>query len=183
MLTQRFDIRAVISTGLVLTAASCLMRVFYNDQITFWQLMWPQLVFGAGLVMTMVPLVELSTASLPDEDIANGSGQFNFLRSLSSAVATAVVVALWSNLAKQNKAELVGAMQHTDALMYAARAMGIDDAHLRNGLDLVTQAQAVMQATNDAFLLLGIVSLGAAALVWLAPKPKKQTGKRKVMAH
>lgn len=183
MLTKRFDIRAVIFTGLLLTAASCGMRVFYNDQITFWQLMWPQLIFGVGMVMTMVPLIELSTASLADKDIANGAGQFNFLRSLSSAVATAVVVAIWSNNTKIDKAQLVGAMHDTSMLMYAAQALGIDKEAIRNGLDLVTQGQAVMQATNNTFLLLALGSLGAAALVWLAPKPGKQAGKRKVMAH
>jgi MFS transporter, DHA2 family, multidrug resistance protein len=182
-LMTRYDLRGIVFFGLILTAASNLMRVGYNDQVTFWQLMWPQLVFGAGMVMTMVPLIEMSTSSLDDKDIASGSGQFNFIRTLASAISTAAVVAVWNNQIKSNKDALVGAMHDPSAMMQAAQGTGISNEHARSLLDLMVQGQSVMQATNNTFLILGIITLAAAGIVWIAPKPPKQGGGTRPMGH
>lgn len=182
-LTARLDIRAVVFLGLLLSATSDLMRVVYNDQITFWQLMWPQLIFGFGMVMTMVPLVEMSTANLPDKDIANGSGQFNFIRTLATAIATAVVVAQWNDNIKSSKDQLVNAMHDTSWIMQTAQDFGIDKEPVRFALDQITMGQSVMQATNNTFLTLGILTLVAGALVWAAPKPPKRDPNKIVVGH
>lgn len=182
-LIARYDSRYVVFVGLLIAAASNLMRVGYSDQITFWQLMWPQLLFGAGMVMTMVPLIEMSTSSLDDKDIASGSGQFNFIRTLASAVSTAVVVAVWNDQIRSNKAELVGAMHDPSAMMAAAEQAGISAPQARGLLDLMFQGQSVMQATNNTFFVLGIMCLVAAACVWLAPKPPKRTGGSTAVMH
>lgn len=175
-LMSRFDTRGVVFVGLLLTAASNFLRVSYTDQITFWQLMWPQLVFGAGMVMTMVSLIDMSTSTLADKEIANGSGQFNFVRTLASAISTAVVVAMWNDQIKSCKDQLVGAMQNTSATIQAAQNAGMDGDHARAVVDLVAQGQSAMQATNNIFLALGLITLIAAALVWIAPRPPKSTG-------
>lgn len=172
-LMTRYDLRAIVFVGLILSAVSCLMRGFYTDQITFWQLMWPQLVFGVGMVMTVVPLIEMSTSSLPAKDIANGSGQFNFVRTLSSAISTAVVVAVWNNQIKSCKDQLVGAMPPPTALTSLVQKGSMQSEQGRNMLDLLFQGQSVMQATNNTFLILGVITLAAAGCVWLAPKPPK----------
>lgn len=182
-LSARFDLRAIIFAGLLCSAASCLMRVFYNDQITFWQLMWPQLVFGFGMVMTMVPLVEMSTANLPDKDIANGSGQFNFVRTLATAIATAAVVAQWNDNIKSSKDQLVNALHNPSWIVQTANSLGIDTRYVTYALDQVTMGQAVMQATNNTFLILGLMSLGAAMIVWIAPKPPKRDPNKIVVGH
>lgn len=173
-LMARYDLRGIVFAGLLISAVSNLMRVGYSDQITFWQLMWPQLVFGVGIVMTVVPLIEMSTASLEDKDIASGSGQFNFIRTLSSAVSTAVVVALWNNQISSSKAALVGAVHDPSALFGAAEGAGMSADKTRAVFDLMVQGQSVQQATNNTFLILGLITLAAAGCVWLAPKaPKK----------
>jgi DHA2 family multidrug resistance protein len=38
-----------------------------------------------------------------------------------------------------------------------------------------------MQATNNTFLVLGCITLVAAAAVWLAPKPPERIGETPVM--
>jgi DHA2 family multidrug resistance protein len=182
-LMKHYDTRGVVFVGLVLTAASNLMRVGYSDQITFWQLMWPQLVFGAGMVMTVIPLIEMSTSSLDDKDIPNGSGQFNFVRTLASAISTAVVIAAWNDQIKVCKDQLVGAMQNTAGAIQVAQASGIGTDRARAVVDLVTQGQSVMQATNNTFLALGLITLVASVLVWFAPKPPKKSGSGMPMAH
>lgn len=174
-LLARIDSRWVVFIGVSLIGVSDLMRVTYTDQITFWQMMWPQLVLGAGMVMMLVTLIELSTSSLEDKDIANGAGQFNFIRTLAGAIATAVVVAVWNDKIKSCRDQLVSAMHDPSAIFQAAQSTGIDNERARNLLDQIVQGQSVMQATNITFLILGIITLAAAGIVWIAPKPSKKT--------
>jgi len=181
-LMARFDLRAVACVGLLIGAGASLMRVGYNDQMTFWQLMWPQLAFGAGMVMSIVPLMDMSTASLEDKDVASGAGLFNFSRTLASALATAAVVAVWNNQIRASGATLAGELQ-PHAFLDAATASGMSHDKAVNMLDLIVQGQSVMLATNRTFLILGVIQLGTAALVWIAPKPPRRAGGGRPAVH
>ena len=124
VLMTRVDPRAVACLGLSISAAASLMRVGYNDQMTFWQLVWPQLVFGAGMIMSVIPLMDMSTSSLEEKDVASGAGLFNFIRTLASALSTAAIVALWNNQIRASGATLAGELQPR-ALLDAATAAGM----------------------------------------------------------
>ena len=174
-LMTRIDPRAVASAGLAIGAFASLMRVGYDDQMTFWQLMWPQLAFGAGMIMSVIPLMDMSTSSLAERDIASGAGLFNFARTLASALATAAVIALWNNQIRASGAILAGELQPR-AFLDAATAAGTGHDKALNLLDLMVQGQSVMLATNRTFLIVGLLQLATAAIVWVAPKPPKRAG-------
>jgi DHA2 family multidrug resistance protein len=144
--------------------------------------MWPQLAFGAGMVMTIIPLLDMSTASLEEKDVASGAGLFNFSRTLASALSTAAIVALWNNQIRASGATLAGELQPR-ALLDAAAAAGMGHDKALNLLDLMVQGQSVMLATNRTFLILGVVQLATAAIVWVAPKSPKRAGGGKPLAH
>ena len=181
-LMTRVDYRAVACLGLSLSAGASLMRVGYNDQMTFWQLMWPQLVFGAGMIMSVIPLMDMSTSSLEEKDVASGAGLFNFIRTLASALSTAAIVALWNNQIRASGATLAGELRPR-ALLDAAAATGMGHDKALNLLDLMVQGQSVMLATNRTFLIVGLLQLATAALVWIAPKPPKRAGGGMPLAH
>ena len=172
----RIDHRAIVSGGLLIAAAACLMRIVYTDQMTFWQLMWPQLVMGFSMPLIVIPLMDMSVSSLPPEDTAAGAGQFNFVRTLASALSVAAVVAYWSNSISTNSAMLAGELQHPQALLGAAAASGMGLDKALNLLNLMVQGQSVMLATNRTFLAVDLINLVAAAFVWIAPKPPRSAG-------
>jgi DHA2 family multidrug resistance protein len=182
VLMSRVDPRAVACVGLLISAAASLMRVGYDDQMTFWQLMWPQLAFGAGMVMSVIPLMAMSTSSLEEKDVASGAGLFNFIRTLASALSTAAIVALWNNQIRASGAILAGELQPR-ALLDAAAAAGMGHDKALNLLDLMVQGQSVMLATNRTFLIIGVLQLATAAIVWVAPKPPKKAGGGTPLAH
>jgi DHA2 family multidrug resistance protein len=182
-LMTRFDLRAVACVGLLISSASSLMRVGFNDQMSFWQMMWPQYVFGAGMAITILPLMEMSTASLQEKDIASGTGQFNFIRTLASALSAAAVVALWINQISVSHAALTGAMHNPQELLQMMESGGMPAESGRTLLDYMVSGQSVMQATNNTFLLMGLLTLAAAAAVWLVPKPPKKDGSHRPMMH
>jgi DHA2 family multidrug resistance protein len=107
----RIDLRVLVSAGLFIAAAACMMYSGYDDQVDFWQLMWPQLLLGAALMLIMIPLMEMSVRSLPPEDTAAGAGQFNFIRTLASAFAAAAVVAFWNDQTITDGAVLAAELQ------------------------------------------------------------------------
>lgn len=175
-LMTRIDHRAIVSTGLLIAAAACLMRIGYNDQMTFWQLVWPQMVLGFSMPLIMIPLMDMSVSSLPPEDTAAGAGQFNFIRTLASALSVAAVVAYWSHAISTSGAALAGELQHTQTLLGAAAASGMGQDKALSLLNLMVQGQSVMLATNRTFLILGIILLATAAFVWIAPRPPRSGG-------
>lgn len=171
ILMTKIDHRLIIMTGLVIGAASVLMRIGFTDQLNFWQLAVPQLLQGLCLPLVMIPLMDMSVSSLAPKDIAAGAGQFNFVRTLATAFSTAIVTALWQDAMKAKRDALVGSMD-TPSVLGQMVAHGAAPEQARYTLDGLVQGQAVQLATNYTFLLIGITMLIAAAAVWLAPRPR-----------
>ncbi|MDR3527843.1 MAG: hypothetical protein P4L57_11230, partial [Rhizomicrobium sp.] len=150
-----------------------------NGEMTFEQLLWPQVLQGASFPLIMIPLMDMSVSSLPEKDTASGAGQFNFIRTLSGAIATALVVAVWENAIKWNKAVLAGSLQHGQDMLSAMQAAGFSEAKARSLLDMGVLQQAAQLGTNQTFLAVGVVLLVTAAVVWIAPKPPRHVNNGK----
>ena len=55
----------------------------------FWELLWPQIFRGVGLMLAMVPINNVALGTLPPERVKNASGLFNLMRNLGGAVGLA----------------------------------------------------------------------------------------------
>jgi DHA2 family multidrug resistance protein len=175
MLMTRVDHRLLVMVGLLFAAASTLVRVFFNADMTFEQLLWPQVAQGISFPLIVIPLMDMSVSSLPPKDTASGAGQFNFIRTLASAISTALVVAVWISAIESSKAALAGELHNAPGALAQLQASGMPADRALNLLDLSVMAQSVMLGTNRTFLYVGIVMLVAAGAVWLAPKPPRHT--------
>ncbi len=182
-LMTKVDHRLLIMAGLLLCAASSLVRVFYSLDVTFEQTLWPQVLQGLSFPLIMIPLMDMSVSSLPPKDVASGAGQFNFIRTLSGAIATAVVVAAWEDSIKWNKAVLADKVQHGADMLMALQANGFTQEKARNLLDMGVLQQAAQLGTNQTFLAVAAILLVAAGAVWLAPKPPRHTNGKPPMGH
>jgi DHA2 family multidrug resistance protein len=173
-LMSKYDHRGIVMVGLLFCAASCLVRIFYNLDVTFGQTLWPQVLQGISFPLILIPLMDMSVSSLPAKDTASGAGQFNFIRTLSGAIATAVVVAVWEDAIKWSKATLAGTVQHGPDMLLALQQMGgFSEAKARSLFDMAVLQQAAQIGTNQSFLAIGVVLLITAGLVWIAPKPPR----------
>lgn len=182
-LMTKYDHRWLVFIGLLLAAAGTLVRVFFTPDMTFLQLLYPQMAVGFAFPLIVVPLMDMSVSSLPPRDTAAGAGQFNFIRTLSSAISTAVVVAVWINAIDSNKAVLAGVLHNPQGVIAMLHGGGFTESQARNLLDLAVQGQSVMLGTNQTFLYVGIVMVIAAASVWLAPRPPRHEGGKPPMGH
>ena len=57
----------------------------------FWELLWPQVFRGVGLMLSMAPINNLALGTMPPMKIKNASGLFNVMRNLGGAFGLAVI--------------------------------------------------------------------------------------------
>jgi MFS transporter, DHA2 family, multidrug resistance protein len=175
-LMSKYDHRGIVMVGLLFCAASALMRIFYNLDVTFEATLWPQVLQGISFPLILIPLMDMSVSSLPAKDTASGAGQFNFIRTLSGAIATAIVVAVWEDAIKWNKAVLAGTVQHGQDMLLMLQQGGFTEVKARSLFDMAVLQQAAQIGTNQSFLVIGVVLLITAGLVWIAPQPPRHAG-------
>lgn len=186
LLAKRCDLRLLISLGLALFAASCLM----NGQMTHWtaheQLRSTQLIRALGMPLVIVPLTTLATRGLPAARAGSASALFNMLRNLGGSVGIALLA---TRLDVQEKFHSVHLGESISLLNFAtvARLRDVTEHFVALGADPVTagtRALAVLDQTvrreafvlsfGDAFSLLGVILLVAIPLVWcVRPRPLK----------
>jgi len=147
------------------------------------QLLLPQMVIGFAFPFVAVPIMDMSVGFLSPKDLPAGTGQLNFVRTLSAAIGTAVSVAIWIDAISGAKATLAGELHNPDQAIALLQSGGFSDDQATHLLDLAVQGQSVMLGTNHTFLFIGLTLLVAAAVVWLAPKPPRHSaGTRKRVA-
>jgi len=161
-----------MSTGLAIIAATTVYRMTFAQNMTFGELIPPQLAFGLGMPLFFVPLMSVSMAMVPPDKTATAAGLINFLRSMSGAFATAIVTTMWSDDATRDRVQLVGEIKKPhDVLM----KLGGTPHHMGQALqklDGMVESQSVMLATNRTFLEIGVIVACVSLGVWLLPRPR-----------
>lgn len=172
LLVSRTDPRLLMSFGLALLAGVTLWRTGFAENVTFWQLVMPQLATGLGIPLFFVPLLGLSVAAVPPEQTASAAGLVNFIRTMSGAFGTALVTTGWDRTTTSARADLVGVLHQPQQALNAMQAHGLSAGQALQNLGNLVQSQAVMLATNRMFFILAIVIAAVAAGVWLSPRTK-----------
>ncbi len=90
-LMTRVDPRLMIATGFVFFAVGTWQASFITVDWDFWELLWPQIFRGVGLMLSMVPINNLALGTMPPQKIKNASGLFNLMRNLGGAVGLALI--------------------------------------------------------------------------------------------
>lgn len=169
---ERFDVRLIISLGIVGLGLISVWRMGFTPDVTFLQMAWPTLLTGVFMVMFFVPVTGLAMASVEPHEQANAAGISNFMRTLAGAFATSLVQTGWFNSMRENQTELAGAMNYGEVALAEMNARGASPEQARTVLTGVVEGQSVMLATLEMFSVIAICFAFAATLIWLAPKPR-----------
>ena len=173
MLSQKVDARILVSGGIVWLAATSLTRVFWwTSGADFWTLALPQLIQGAGMPFFFIPVTTLALGSVNDDEVASAAGLMNFLRTMSGAVATAIGVTMWENGAQSAHDTLSGVLNNAQGNMQVLQSRGFSVEQSRLFIGQLVDSQANAITTVNLFELFAAILLGAAAIIWLAPKPR-----------
>jgi len=183
-LMNKVDPRYMIGAGLLIFALSTWQMTWITSQYDFYELLWPQIFRGLGIMLAMIPVNNIALGTLPPERMKNASGLFNLTRNLGGAVGLALINTVLNDRTDLHISRLHDAVNWGNASavemlnMLTQRFQGQGDAQLM-ALKVLWQRvhqQASVMAYADAFYLLTIFYIGLSLLVVMVKRPKPGAG-------
>jgi MFS transporter, DHA2 family, multidrug resistance protein len=179
-LMVKVDPRLMMMAGFTIFAIGSWQMTYVTKDWDFWELLWPQIFRGAGMMLAIVPITNVSLSTLAPERLKNASGLFNLARNLGGAVGLAVLNTVLNHRIDLHLARLHDAV--TWSRQPAREALANLTARFQDygsnaqsmalkQLMLLTRQQGIVMAFADVFLMfaIGFVLFGVLALVMRRP--------------
>jgi DHA2 family multidrug resistance protein len=176
-LSQRIDMRYMITAGLSCFALSLWLSSDMNSSWGFWELAPSQALRGFAMMLCIVPSVTMALAGFQPAELKYASGLFNLMRNLGGAIGIAVVNTLLQDHTRMDALRLGEAMAHgaapiNDTIAAVAGRMGTLAPDPRQAVlaaqglfARVAGREAVTLAFNDVFRLLAWMFIAALVMV------------------
>ena len=104
---SKINAKLLVMIGLGLLGLSSFALCELNLQIATINIAIPNFIMGVGMVMSMIPIITLSTMTLSNTQMTNASGVQNLLKNLGGAIGTSIVTTLLSRKAQAHQSFLV----------------------------------------------------------------------------
>jgi DHA2 family multidrug resistance protein len=178
-LMAKYDMRYLIAVGLVLFALGSYQMTWITKEYDFYELMLPQILRGAGMMLAMVPTNTIALGTLAPERVKNASGLFNLTRNLGGAVGLAVINQVLNERTDLHISRLHDRINWGNASavetlnMFTQKMQGMGDAALMamKQLSQIVHRQAVVMGYGDAFFMLTVFYFVLSLLVMVLKKP------------
>lgn len=167
-LMARFDVRRLITFGVVWLGLMSMLRTGWVSQMDFFTISLPQFLQGLGMPFFFIGTTSLALGSVRPDQTASAAGLQNFMRTLAGAFATSLATTLWEREAKMAHADLVGILHPLP------QGTGLTADQGRLMLERIVQTESVTLATTTIFWGCTGLFAVAAILVWLAPRPSSK---------
>jgi DHA2 family multidrug resistance protein len=179
-LVTRVDPRLMLAGGFLSFAMGTYWLTYLTKDWDFWELFWPQVFRGVGLMMAIIPINNMALGTLPPERMKNGSGLYNLTRNLGGAVGLAILTTILNDRTDLHLARLheavtwsrPQALETLDRLAANFSSYG-SDARLMalKQLNAMVHREGVVMAFADVFLVLTAVFAGLAVLAITMKRP------------
>lgn len=169
-LTGKVDPRILISAALVWMAINAFVRAGWTSSVDFRTMAIPQFVQGFALPFFIIPLTTLTLGSVLPRETGSAAGLQNFLRTIALAIVTSLVLTIWGNYQRIARTDMAGTINPADTQATLAQS-GFSGEQSRQLISNLVEQEAVAMAVDHVFLISAMAMLGAAMLVWLAPRP------------
>ncbi|HXJ16168.1 MAG TPA: DHA2 family efflux MFS transporter permease subunit [Candidatus Polarisedimenticolia bacterium] len=179
LIERRWDMRGMIFSGLLSAALGVFLFSFLDSSAGPMNFVWPQIVMGAGLAFTFVPLATISVDPIPSEEMGYATGIIALMRNLGGSIGISVVATV---LARGRQARQTRLAAHVTPFAVSVRSMiaamgayfsrhGAGPAEAgRDALALIyrlTLQQVATLSYMDAFRLLGILFFVVSPIPWV----------------
>ncbi len=184
-LVTKFDPRFVLMGGFLLFALGTLEMHYVTKDWDFWELFWPQIFRGVGLMCAMVPVTNAALGTLPLDRVKNASGLFNLTRNLGGAIGLAALNTIVNDRMDLHLARLHDAANWSRGPateMLATLTARFHDfgsnapAMALKQMSLMARREATVMSFSDVFLLLTVLFVGLAALGIVMKRPAVPAG-------
>src|SRR5215467_3110495 len=179
-LVAKFDPRLVLMAGFLLFAVGTLEMHYVTKDWDFWELFWPQIFRGVGLMFAMVPVTNAALGTLPVDRVKNASGLFNLTRNLGGAIGLAALNTIVNDRMDLHLARLHDAVNWSRGPateMLATLTARFHDfgsnapAMALKQMSLMARREATVMSFSDVFLLLTVLFVALAALAVVMKRP------------
>jgi DHA2 family multidrug resistance protein len=182
-LVETFDPRLILASGFVFFAIGTWQMTYLTADYDFWELLWPQVFRGIGLMFAIIPVTNASLGTLPPERVKNASGLFNLMRNLGGAIGLAAINT-WFNdrldlhLQRLHDAVNSSSIPAVEALTKLEGRFQGSNAKLQALAQMmaIVRKQAEVMSYADVFLILTVVFLVLAAFAILMKRPQASAG-------
>lgn len=179
---NRVDPRLLISGGALWIAVCTFARASWSTQSNFWHVAWPQIAQGLAMPTFMIPLTMTSLNSVEPRETASAAGMQSFVRTITVAISTSVVLTFWSHGQRTANVGLAGSLDP------GVVGSTLDGAGLAGQPGTVTLANAVdVQARTIAldktFLIASLIQVFVVVLIWFAPRVRMRGMDEAALAH
>ena len=169
-LMAKVDPRFMLIAGFLSFAVGTWWMTYLTKDWDFWELFWPQVFRGVGLMIAMIPINNIALGTLPPERVKNASGLFNLMRNLGGAVGLAALTTILNDRTDLHLARLheaitwsrQPALETLNNLTQRFSSYGSDaQAMALKQLNAIVHRQGVVMAFADVFLVLTVLFVGA----------------------
>jgi len=169
VLEKRMDARLLTGFGFALFAAGIGMSAFQTPETDSSQMMWPQIVRGAAIMLCLLPPTRLALGNLELAQIPDASGLFNLMRNLGGAIGLALIDTVIYGRAPALGRQIVERLQAGD--VETAKDLGIPvdvfanqvgqpiDAAMTAALTPLVEKLALVRAINEAWFLIAVLTI------------------------
>jgi len=168
------NLQWTVMLGLCTMAVVILAHGMMTIQVSSQYLTTIRFLVGAAMPFLWVPLQMITLGSIPMEKMASATGLSNFVRMLSSSLATAMGITLWDERAIVHRADLVENLSMPDfqgAMATSSGAHGgLNTPENLEVLELLVSQQARTMAQQDVYIVGATILLSMVLLVGFLPK-------------
>ncbi len=179
LIGRRWDMRAMLFGGLLVSAVGVYSFSLLNLNAGPWSFFWPQMLMGAGLAFTFVPLSTITVDPIPPEEMGYATSITSLMRNIGASIGISVVATVLQR-SRQSHQDILAAQlppNNPEMQSFLGR-MGND--FLQRGTSAVLSGQEALQLLYrmvlkqaavlsylDGFRLLAVIFAVVSPLVWL----------------
>lgn len=188
-LEKRVNVRLLSAAGFALFGVGIAMSAFQDPQFDYDAMFWPQIVRGVAIMFRLLPPTRPALGTLSPDKVPDASGLFNLMGNLGGAIGIALIDPIIYTRSEPLGRSLLERLQagDTDAAAFigvplqtlAEHKGGLDEATMAM-LDPLLQKAATVQALNEAWLVIAVVTACAILCLPLAGRlsPCRLIGRR-----
>ena len=176
-LEQRIDARSLTLVGFVLFAAGLLASTGQTADTDFAEMLVPQIVRGVAVMFCLLPPTRMALGRLPPDLVADGSGLFNLMRNLGGAIGLALIDTTIFSRAETHGLQIAEELESGNVATAVRIGIPRDafieqigtppDEFTEEMVRPLVEKYALVEAINDAWLLIGVLTALAVVLVFL----------------
>jgi DHA2 family multidrug resistance protein len=189
LIGRRWDMRALLFAGLIVAAVGVYAFSLLDISAGPWNFVWPQVLMGAGLSFTFVPLSTITVDPIPSEEMGYATSIISLLRNVGASIGISIMATVLARRRQTYQTRLVAHVTpNSIAVQKMLAAMRAD--FIRHGADAVTAGrqafallyrltlqQAAVLSYIDAFRILGVMFVVVCPFVWLMHRSHQEEGK------